>query len=176
MGPQERVRELVEPLLAERGLEVVDCEFVASKADASTLRVSVDRTGGVDLDAIAAATEVVSRALDEADPVPGGRYTLEVSSPGIERPLRTPAHFRRFVGATVAVKTAPSVEGDRRLQGRLEAADDDGVVVAGRRLAYADVASARTVFEWGPAPKPGQRKPSAAKKPASSSPDAKVTV
>ena len=152
MGPQERVRELVEPLLAERGLEVVDCEF-----NAATLRVSVDRPGGVDLDTIAAATEAVSKALDEADPLPDGRYTLEVSSPGVERPLRTPEHFRRFVGTTVAVKTHPAVDGPRRVQGRLDAADDDGVVVDGRRLAYAEVASARTVFEWGGAPKPSSR-------------------
>jgi len=141
----QRVRELVEPLLTASGVEVVDVEQLGA-----TLRVTVDKPGGIDLDAVSEATLVVSDALDHNDPVPG-RYTLEVSSPGVERPLRTPEHFRRFVGTSVAVKTRPAVEGDRRLEGTLEAADDEGVVVAGRRLAYDDIEKARTVFVWEPA-------------------------
>ena len=141
----QRVRELVEPLLTASGVEVVDVEQLGA-----TLRVTVDKPGGIDLDAVSEATLVVSDALDHNDPVPG-RYTLEVSSPGVERPLRTPEHFRRFVGTSVAVKTRPDVEGDRRLEGTLEAADDEGVVVAGRRLAYDDIEKARTVFVWEPA-------------------------
>lgn len=149
----ERVRELVEPLLAERDLEVVDVAI-----QGATLRVTVDRPGGVDLDAVSAATHLVSGALDRADPVPG-RYVLEVSSPGVERPLRTPEHFRRFVGTPVAVKTRPSRPDDplaaddsaRRVEGVLEAADGDGIIVAGRRVAYDDIERARTVFAWGTA-------------------------
>ena len=141
----QRVRELVEPLLTASGVDVVDVEQLGA-----TLRVTVDKPGGIDLDAVSEATLVVSDALDHNDPVPG-RYTLEVSSPGVERPLRTPEHFRRFVGTSVAVKTRPDVEGDRRLEGTLEAADDEGVVVAGRRLAYDDIEKARTVFVWEPA-------------------------
>ncbi|MBV8162105.1 MAG: ribosome maturation factor RimP [Acidimicrobiia bacterium] len=145
LGVTERVHELVEPLLAAHDVEVVDVEQVGA-----TLRVTVDRAGGIDLDAVSEATLVVSDALDRNDPIPG-RYTLEVSSPGLERPLRTPAHFQRFVGADIAVKTKPDVAGDRRLEGRLESADDDGFVVGGRRLAYGDVDRARTVFVWEPA-------------------------
>jgi len=104
----------------------------------------------------------VSDALDRADPVPG-HYTLEVSSPGLERPLRTPIHFQRFVGSTVAVKTRPEVEGDRRVEGTLEAADDEGFVVAGRRLAYDDVEKARTVFVWEPAERGKRQKTKAGK-------------
>ena len=141
----ERVYELVEPLLAAYDVEVVDVEQLGA-----TLRVTVDRDGGIDLDAVSEATLVVSDALDRHDPIPG-RYTLEVSSPGLERPLRTPAHFRRFVGSDVAVKTRPEVEGDRRVEGRLEVADDEGFVVDGRRLSYGDVERARTVFVWEPA-------------------------
>jgi ribosome maturation factor RimP len=105
---------------------------------------------------VSEATRVVSAALDRHDPVPG-RYTLEVSSPGVERTLRTPDHFERFVGTTVNVKTHPDVEGERRVEGSLEAADDDGIVVAGRRIAYADVERARTVFVWGPAERGKQK-------------------
>ena len=109
------------------GLELVDVE-----RRASVLLVTVDRAGGVDLDALTAANRAVSRALDELDPIPG-RYSLEVSSPGVERRLRTPAHFARAVGEMVAVKTRPQVPGERRLRGRLVAADDEGFEVASRR-------------------------------------------
>lgn len=149
MDPVTRVSELVAPLLEAEGLELVDVELRGG-----TLRVSIDRPGGIDLHAVGVASEQVSALLDRHDPVPGDRYTLEVSSPGVERPLRTPEHFRRFVGTTVAVRTRPGIEGDRRIQGLLDAADDDGVTVAGRVLAYEEIERARTVFEWGSAPKP----------------------
>lgn len=146
----ERVRGLVEPLLEDMGVELFDVELKAG-----ILRVSVDRAGGqpIDLDAISLASQRVSEVLDSEDPIPD-RYTLEVSSPGLERNLRTPAHFRRYVGTTVSVKTRPDTDGDRRIEGLLEAADDDGITVAGRRLSYDDVDRARTVFEWGGQPKP----------------------
>ena len=151
MDPATRVRELVEPVLAAEGLELVDALFARG-----ALQIFVDRPGGIDLEAISAVSATVSRLLDEHDPVPG-HYTLEVSSPGLERPLRRPEHFRRFVGTTIAVKTRPDVAGERRLQARLDAADDEGIVVGGRTLSYEEIERARTVFEWGAAPKPGSR-------------------
>lgn len=151
--PVERVRGLVEPLLADMGVELFDVELKAG-----ILRVSVDRVGGqpIDLDSIALASQRVSDVLDSEDPIPD-RYTLEVSSPGLERTLRTPVHFRRYVGATVSVKTRPDTDGERRIEGILDAADDDGITVAGRRLSYDDVERARTVFEWGGQPKPNAK-------------------
>ena len=138
----ERVRALVEPALSAQGLEVLDVDH-----QGGLLRVTIDRPGGIDLDALSTATQIVSGALDREDPVPG-RYTLEVSSPGVERPLRTPEHFRRHVGSLVSVRTVAAVDGDRRVQGVLESADDSGVVVGGRLLAYGQIDRARTVFEW----------------------------
>ena len=150
MSVTDRVHDVVATPLATSGLELVDVEHTGK-----LLRVTVDRPGGVDLDAISDATRLVSDALDRTDVVPG-RYMLEVSSPGVERPLRRPDHFRRFVGTTIAVRTRPGTEGDRRIEGKLEAADDEGVVVAGRRLTYDEIERARTVFVWAPAPKPGK--------------------
>jgi ribosome maturation factor RimP len=144
----ERVRSVVEPPLSAQGFEVVDVE-----RQGGVLRVTVDRPGGVDMEAVTEATRLVDGVLDRHDLV-ADKTTLEVSSPGVERPLRTPEHFRRFVGTQVAVKARPGTEGDRRVAGVLEAADDDGVVVAGRRLAYSDIERARTVFVW---PAPGQK-------------------
>ena len=149
----ERVRAVVSPLLADLGLEVYDVEHAGG-----TLRITVDREGGVDLDTIALATRIVSRELDHSDPIPG-RYTLEVTSPGLERNLRTPGHFERAVGTVVNVRTHPDVEGERRVRGELAAADGDGITVkqddgVERRLRYDEIERARTVFEWGPTPRP----------------------
>ena len=139
----ERVREVVETSLTARGFELLDVE-----RHGSVLRVTVDLlTGGIDMEGVTVATRIVSDLLDSSDLI-GDRTTLEVSSPGIERSLRTPEHFRRFVGNQVAVKTRPGTEGERRVDGVLETADDESVVVAGRRLAYGDIERAHTVFVW----------------------------
>lgn len=156
MTVADRVRDIVLPLLADRDLGLYDVEMAGP-----VLKVVVERPGGLDLDALSDATRAVSRALDEADPI-AGSYTLEVTSPGLERTLRTPAHFAAAVGETVKVKVlagAAGLDGDRRVAGVLAAADDDGITVrsgddAGtpieRHLPYGDIERARTVFEWGP--------------------------
>jgi len=148
----ERVRAVVEPPLTEHGFELVDVE-----RQGTVVRVTVDRPDGLDLDGVTEATKLVNELLDATD-LMGDRTTLEVSSPGVERPLRTPAHYRRFVGTEVAVKLRAGVEGERRLAGVLEQADDDGVVVGGRRVAYADIEKARTVFVWPPASRKAPQK------------------
>ena len=155
MGASERIAELVEPILHDRGHELYDVELTGA-----TVRVLVDREGGVALDQLEVISREVSAVLDENDPMPeSARWYLEVSSPGLERPLRQPRHFRNAVGGSVRVKTHPQVEGDRRVDGVLTDADDDGFTVetdkGPRRLAYGDVERARTVFQWGGQPKPG---------------------
>jgi ribosome maturation factor RimP len=158
--------------MAELEVELVDVEHIGA-----TVRITIDRPGGIDLELISRATRRISHLLDEVDPL-ADRYTLEVSSPGLERPLRVPAHFVRAVGTTISLKTHPGVEGDRRLTGRLLAAADDGIEVevdpataTSRHIRYEDIERARTVFEWGPTPKPGTPrapKPTKKKKKAAS--------
>ncbi len=170
MTVADRVRDLVLPLLAERELDLYDIEVAGP-----VLKVVVDREGGIDLGVVADVTRAVSRALDEADPI-AGAYTLEVTSPGLERRLRTPRHFARAVGETVRVKLLAGAD-DRRIAGLLTAADDDGITVrtgldddgapVERRLAHADIDRARTVFEWGPGDKPGKARGSSRTKQAS---------
>jgi ribosome maturation factor RimP len=161
----ERVRELVAPLVDARDLAIYDLEH-----GGGVLRIVVHREhGGVDLDVLAELTRAVSRALDEADPI-SGRYTLEVTSPGLERTLRTREHFAGAVGADVKVKTHADVEGARRIEGTLAAADDDAIVVRAadgheHRLRYDQIERARTVFEWGPPPRPTSRRPKKVKTP-----------
>ncbi len=162
-----KITAMVTPLLADLKLELYDIEFRGG-----TLRVTIDTPpdspGGVDLDQLALVTRLLSRDLDHDDPVPG-HYTLEVTSPGVERALRTPAHFRRELGKDVAIRLRDSAGGDRRVTGTLVAADDDTITVrvdatgsatspeAGDRvIPIAQIDRAKTVFVWGPAPKPGK--------------------
>ena len=165
MSIVERVREIVEPLLARHSLEVYDVELAGSQ-----LRITIDRpapsTEGLDLDTIAQATRLVSLALDEHDPI-DARYTLEVSSPGLERTLRTPAHFTRAVGIPRDLKTRPGVEGDRRVRGVLT----DCRRRRCRRWTIAAFATTRSrrparCSSGGrpPPPKPARKKPSREKK------------
>jgi ribosome maturation factor RimP len=154
----EHVRTLAEPLLAPLGLEVYDVHLTGT-GGAPTLQVLVDREGGVDLDTLTAATQALSPALDAAGAV-AGPYLLEVSSPGVERPLRTARHFARAIGETVSVKYRAD-DGAARVRGTLVAATGNSVSVLEEGAAEPVtvplelVAKARTVFEWGPAPKPG---------------------
>lgn len=159
----ERIRLLVAPLVAEADVDLYDLEF-----SEGTLRVTVDREGGVDIGVVGSLTRAISRMIDEKDPIVG-KFTLEVSSPGLERALRTPEHFVRAIGEKVSIKTRAGVEGDRRFQATIVSADDTGVVFdSERRLQFDDIERARTVFDWGPAPKP-KSAPSAKKKKAAKS-------
>ena len=99
-----RLRAIVVPILTDLGCELYDLDLAGG-----VLKVTLDKTGGVDIDSIALATRLISRELDHVDPIQS-RYTLEVSSPGVERSLRTPDHFRRAIGATIAVRTSNPVD------------------------------------------------------------------
>lgn len=156
------LREVLDGVLADHGLELYDLEVTGT-----VVRVTVDRPGGVDLDALAEANKAVSTALDAVDPIEG-RYTLEVSSPGIERRLRTPRHFSGAVGETVSVRARRPGGDVERLHGTLTSADDSGFVVEGpevpdgrAHVGYEDVDRARTVFEWKStsAPSPSRGRP-----------------
>lgn len=145
------VRVAVEPLLAPLNIELVDVEVVGS-GRSRMLRVTIDRDGGVDLDAITEANEVISPVLDRLDPV-SGPYMLEVSSPGVERPLRRPEEFVRHIGSAVSVKTYVQVDGARRYHGSIVSADDVSFTIeeetgTARTFPFEEVVQVRTVFEW----------------------------
>jgi ribosome maturation factor RimP len=150
-GDVNALVEALSPLLEHQGLDLIDIERTGRE-----LTVFVDRSGGVTLDELGQATKMVSAALDELDPIPG-RYTLSVSSPGLERRLRTPAHFARAVGEQITVRVHGGTDKVRRLNGTLESADKTGFTLAGERIAYDEIERARTVFEWGPRPKTNEK-------------------
>ena len=150
----DTLTDALSPVLQARGLDLVDVEMQGAQ-----LTVFVDREGGINLDELAEATRDVSAALDELDPFPG-RYTLSVSSPGLERRLRTPAHFARAVGETVTVRVDAGTADVRRVTGTLQRADESGITLAGPevpegelRVAYDQIERARTVFAWGSEPR-----------------------
>jgi len=151
----DTIVRILTPAVAELGLDLYDVD-VSGSGRARVLRVLIDREGGIDLEAIADATQAISPLLDAPplDSAVSGPYALEVSSPGLERPLRTPAHYARAVGQTVSVKIrAHDDQGARRVRGTIVAADDAGFELtlddgSTERLGYDD-AKTRTVFEWG---------------------------
>jgi ribosome maturation factor RimP len=159
--------DTVAEVLTARGLELYDVE-VAGAGKARVVRVLVTASGGVDLETISSVSESVSAALDapEVERALPGPYALEVSSPGLERPLRRPSHYRAAVGETVSVKRADQP----RVRGILGAVDDDGITLTDEsgdehRITFGDIVQARTVFEWGdtagkPRPRPGAGKAS----------------
>lgn len=151
MAALEEVKDLAEAVTRHRGLRLWDVEM-GGRPGSSVVRVFVDGDEGVDLDTVAQVSEEISRGLDLRDPIPG-RYTLEVSSPGLERPLRSPEHFALSVGKPAVVKTAEVVVGNsHRIVGVIAAATSGSVTIATDggdvELPYETIKSARTVFEW----------------------------
>jgi ribosome maturation factor RimP len=174
-----KVKSLVMPIVHDLKLDLYDIEFRGG-----TLRITLDTPpgtvgtgedgdhGGINLDTLALATRLISREMDHHDPV-AGHYTLEITSPGLERTLRLPIHFQREIGKTVAIRLRDTVNGLRRIQGVLIAATDteatirlDDAELTERSVNYAQIDRARTVFVWGPAPKPGKAPAKRAAKPA----------
>jgi ribosome maturation factor RimP len=124
---------IVGPVVEGLGYELWDLEYVPGRSD-GLVRVYIDAAAGITLDDCERVSRAVSEVLDERDPVPD-HYTLEVSSPGFERTLRTAGQFARFVGENVYVELAQPLEGRRRYKGPLLAAGGETVEVEvdGRR-------------------------------------------
>lgn len=132
----DRIRDEIAPVLAQAGVDLESVQ-VQSAGRRELIRVIVDRDGGVDLDLIASLSREISDVLDSpacADAV-GSSYVLEVSSPGVDRPLTESRHWRRAVGRLVEARL---VDGSA-VTGRLEAADDDAVRIAGREIPMSDL-------------------------------------
>jgi ribosome maturation factor RimP len=140
-------------LLSNLGLDLYDLEMVKG-----TLNVVVNKPGGIDLESLTKANREISEWLDVNDPI-AGRFTLDVSSPGLERKLRTPAHFKSTVGEVVTLRELRETEPTRRLEGTVVAADDMTVTLDDAEhgtvlVAINSIERARTVFKWGAEAKP----------------------
>src|SRR5262245_12982239 len=163
--PQDRV----EPDLLKRltglataaaeasGKELYHLEFRPSGSGGGLLRLFIDSPSGVTLEDCERVSRRMSAELEIEDPI-AGRYTLEVSSPGIERPLVTEEHFRRVDGQMAEVTTVEAIDGSRRFVGRLHATDDGVIEISARdgrnlRVPLSGIARARLVLEGPPFPR-----------------------
>ncbi len=124
---REELSRLLEPTVERMGYELTDLEMKIGGRD-GVVRLFIDRPEGVGLDDCEAVSRQVSALLDVEDPVPG-HYVLEVSSPGLDRKLTKPAHFRRFIGDDVRVKMRFPVDGRRKFRGKLLAANEETIEV-----------------------------------------------
>ncbi len=171
MSKRQQVEAFVEntaaPVLAALGLEIVEVSLTGP-ARAPTLRLIADRPGGgVTVDELQAASRAVETALDVAEAL-SGRYHLEISSPGIDRPWKRPDDFRRHLGERARIKTfAPLADGSRLFVGRVIAvedgviqfAPDNGLPIA---VAFSNIASARPEIDWAALLRGRRRTPSGA--------------
>lgn len=144
---QRSLLEVLEKPLAKSGLDVEDVE-VSNAGRRSLVRVLIDQDGGVTLDDIAAATHLVSDVLDASDVLGESPYTLEVTSPGIDRPLTLPRHWRRNLDRLVTV----TLDDRSSFTGRVLSTDDGSATLdvdgSPREVAYADVTKARVQIEF----------------------------
>jgi ribosome maturation factor RimP len=165
---RDRLATVIGPVVQAHGAELVDLEL--KNENGWVLRVSVERLGAsaermttkqaaIDLTLCASIARDLSTALDDADPIPH-RYSLEVGSPGVERPLKREADFVRFSGEKAKLKLSKGVQGQKVLVGILGVVKDGVVALQDGSRSYevpiSDVVAARLVFEFGPASKPGK--------------------
>ncbi len=152
------------PVLADLGLDCAGVEWMPAPGQ-GVLRVYIESPEReVGIDDCEAASRELSATLDVADPIPG-HYTLEVSSPGLDRPLFTVEQFARFIGSEVKLVLSAPLDGRRRFRGRIAAVEGDAIRLqlddgGELRIGHASVESARIVPDWQalgltPAPKPG---------------------
>ncbi len=144
-GGSEKLRALLEPAVENLGYELLQLQ-VGSQGKQMVLRVYIDAPGGIQVDDCASVSRQISALLDIEDPL-SGAYLLEVSSPGLERPLVKPVHFKRFVGDKAKIVMATYILGRRRFTGKMVLAGDEAVVldVDGEcyELPYSDMESAQ---------------------------------
>lgn len=139
-----RLVELLGPVVAAEGFDLEDVT-VTPAGRRRLVRVVVDRDGGVSLDDVADVSQSVSKRLDEVDVLGGSPYVLEVTSPGVDRPLTEPRHWRRARGRLVKAELREGAS----VEGRVIEADESGVELDGdRRFAYAELARGRVQVEF----------------------------
>ncbi|MGC7847468.1 ribosome maturation factor RimP [Desulforudis sp. 1088] len=144
-----RVEELAAPLAKAQGVELVDVEYV-KEGGQWYLRLFIDKPGGVGLVDCQGLSEKLDKVLDEVDIIPHA-YFLEVSSPGLERPLKKREDYVRFEGRLANIKTFAPINGRKRFLGRIKASHDDGVLLdTGKEeiiIPWSSIASARLALE-----------------------------
>ena len=157
MAITQKVNEMMETLLTPLDLELYDIEL-----NGGILKITINSKLGITIDELADVNRKISSELDKQDLIQN-KYTLEVSSPGLERKLRKKEHYHGAINERISLKLAPHVEGERRYEGILVKMHEEILTISGDNgtqdeINFNDVTSAKTVFEWEKNPKPGSRK------------------
>ncbi|MBK01206.1 MAG: hypothetical protein CL464_01930 [Acidimicrobiaceae bacterium] len=152
----EPIFSLIEPVVEASGHRLYDIQH-----NGGTLAVLVQSENDLGVDELSLLSRSVSVVLDEHDPIPG-RYTLEISTAGVERRLHQVGHFAGAIGEIVSIRTTPAGDGRRRIVGSLVSVEDGLLTVQDSEsgivtIPLDEIEKARTVFEWGPTPKPGSQ-------------------
>ena len=125
---EQKIIEMAQPVVAENGCYIYDVEY-AKEGKNRCLRIFADKEGGaISLDECEKISRRMSELLDESDPI-SENYMLEVSSPGIERRLRTPEHFAKYIGEVIDIGLYKAIDGSKTLSGRLKAYEDEKITV-----------------------------------------------
>ncbi|MEA3404147.1 MAG: ribosome maturation factor RimP [Pseudomonadota bacterium] len=127
MTIEQKLEDLFKPAIESMGFELWAIEYMAAGRH-STLRVFVDKLGGINVDDCAAISRQLSAIMDVEDPI-SDRYMLEVSSPGLDRPLIKPEHFKRYEGKSVRVRAAIAILGRKKINGKLVKVTDEQIEV-----------------------------------------------
>jgi len=128
------VRALIEPVVVYAGMELIDVEY-GREPSGVILRLIIDKPGGVTIDDCSGISRLAGDLLDAKDSVPGS-YNLEVSSPGINRPLKRKDDFERFAGQKVLIKTSELIDGCRNFKGILNGTRDDFIVISSEKTVF----------------------------------------
>ena len=124
---EQKLTEMLRPAVEETGKELLGCEFI-SAGNHSVLRLFIDHENGIEVDDCAEVSRQVGAILDVEDPI-STEYNLEVSSPGLDRPLFEMAHFQAIVGETVNLRLSIPLNGRRKFKGKLETIENDTLIV-----------------------------------------------
>lgn len=146
----ETIEKMLKPVLGAMGYQLVERELVTDMGRL-ILRLYIDKEGGVTLDDCSEASRAVSAHLDVEDPIPG-KYDLEISSPGVERPLRYPEDFARFAGETIKLRTTTPLEGRQNYRGLLKGCDAENIYMTVDEteftIPFSALLKARIVKDW----------------------------
>lgn len=134
-GKEQRLLDALLPEAEKQGIEIVTLEIVGAKKS-PTIRVYIDTDHGVGFDELSSAQAWINDVMDQIDPFPGA-YMLEVSSPGIDRPLRTIDHFKHFIQSTAVIKTISPLEGRSNFTGIITDVKDDVISLESNGTTYA---------------------------------------
>jgi ribosome maturation factor RimP len=155
-----RITDLLQPLLEAQGVELVELQYARPKRGRGTLRLFLEQPGGITLEILSRLSRVVSELLDVHDLIPGA-YNLEVSSPGLTRPLKRPEDYRRYTGRLVRLTTRSPWEGRQVHRGILQGLENEVVCLQedGKdvRIPLQEIAKARLDIEIKNSAKEDQR-------------------